>query len=159
MGVAGSGGNYDRHIYLDGAGKVWFGVYNGGDDTISTPTSYNDGSWHMAAATISSSGMALYVDGVLRGHQQQHGGRGEHRLVAGGLRQPVRLGVGLDRCQQSGHQQRRDPVNAPFLGSLDEATVYSGTALTRRQHLSPVLDPLIPRKARPSIQVRGRNSR
>ena len=67
VGVAGSGGNYDRHVYLDGAGKVWFGVYNGGNDTISSPASYNDGSWHMAAATISSAGMALYVDGVLRG--------------------------------------------------------------------------------------------
>ena len=31
VGVAGSGGNYDRHIYMDGAGKIWFGVYNGAD--------------------------------------------------------------------------------------------------------------------------------
>ena len=93
---------------MDGAGKIWFGVYNGGNDTISSPASYNDGSWHMAAATISAAGMALYVDGVLRGTNSNTVGRGEHRLVAGRLRQPVRLGVGLDRCQQSGHQQRRD---------------------------------------------------
>ena len=106
MGVAGSGGTYDRHIYLDGAGKVWFGVYNGGDQTISTPASYNDGSWHMAAATIGPAGMRLYVDGVLRGTNGNTDGRGQHRLVAGRLRQPVRLGRRVDRGQQPRDQQR-----------------------------------------------------
>ena len=49
---------------MDGAGKVWFGVYNGGFFTISSPTALNDGTWHMAAATLGPAGMHLYIDGV-----------------------------------------------------------------------------------------------
>ena len=29
VAVAGGGGTYDRHLYMDGNGRVWFGVYNG----------------------------------------------------------------------------------------------------------------------------------
>ena len=34
VALAGSGGTYDRHLYMDGNGKVWFGVYNAGDSLI-----------------------------------------------------------------------------------------------------------------------------
>ena len=129
VGVAGSGGNYDRHLYLDGAGKVWFGVYNGGNDTISSPASYNDGSWHMAAATISPSGMALYVDGVLRGTNSNttpEASTGWWRVGCGNL-----SGWGSDWTGANNPGTNSAvTVNAPFLGSLDEATIYSGTALT-----------------------------
>ena len=49
---------------MDGAGKIWFGVYNGGDQLISSPKTYNDSAWHMAAATLGAAGMRLYIDGV-----------------------------------------------------------------------------------------------
>ena len=52
VAVAGSGGTYDRHVYMDGNGRIWFGVYNGGDFVISSGTGLNDGAWHMAAATL-----------------------------------------------------------------------------------------------------------
>jgi hypothetical protein len=127
--VAGSGGNYDRHIYLDGAGKVWFGVYNGGNQTIGTTASYNDGNWHMAAATLSSAGMALYVDGVLRGTDSNataEASTGWWRVGCGNL-----AGWGTDWTGPNNPgTTSTTATNVPFVGSLDEATVYAGTALT-----------------------------
>ncbi|WP_158437773.1 RICIN domain-containing protein [Naasia lichenicola] len=56
--------NYDRHLYLDAAGRLNFGVYNGSSKTLQTTGSYNDGTWHHAAGSMGSSGLTLYVDGV-----------------------------------------------------------------------------------------------
>ncbi|MBI4945358.1 MAG: C10 family peptidase [Bacteroidetes bacterium] len=56
---------YDRHIYMDNSGKLYFGVKNGSNYTISSPASYNDGAWHMAVATLSSNGIQLFVDTAL----------------------------------------------------------------------------------------------
>lgn len=61
----GSSGNYDRHLYLDNTGHVVFGVYPGSVQTVISPNTYNNGAWHFAAATLSSAGMRLYVDGTL----------------------------------------------------------------------------------------------
>ncbi|MGC0368559.1 LamG-like jellyroll fold domain-containing protein [Microbacterium sp. SLBN-111] len=60
-------GQYDRHVYLDTDGRIVFGVYPGQVVTIATPagTSYADGKWHAVVASLSSAGMALYVDGIL----------------------------------------------------------------------------------------------
>lgn len=58
-------GLYDRHIYMDGDGRIWFGVVNGGLITLSSPGTLNDGAWHMAAGTQSPAGMRLYIDGAL----------------------------------------------------------------------------------------------
>ena len=60
--------NYDRQIYMDNAGHLIFGVYKNGDLTASSSGAagvYNDNHWHQVVATLSSSGMALYVDGAL----------------------------------------------------------------------------------------------
>lgn len=59
----GNSSTYDRHIYMDPSGKVYFGVYNSGSFTINTPAAYNDGQWHQAVGTLSASGMVLYLDG------------------------------------------------------------------------------------------------
>jgi hypothetical protein len=67
FGVAQTGQSwqYDRHIYMNNAGQIYFGVYPTTVRTINSPLSYNDNSWHLATATLSSSaGMVLYVDGV-----------------------------------------------------------------------------------------------
>lgn len=64
----GSSGQYDRHIYMNNAGQLYFGIYNGSVQTISTVSSYNDNNWHLATATLSASqGMVLYIDGVQAG--------------------------------------------------------------------------------------------
>ncbi|MGC3992978.1 MAG: hypothetical protein QM779_02425 [Propionicimonas sp.] len=64
----GSDTTYDRHVYVDDAGRVVFGTYNGGFQVISSPagTSYADSAWHNVIATFSAgTGMKLYIDGAL----------------------------------------------------------------------------------------------
>ncbi len=56
---------YDRHIYMNNAGQLYFGVYPSTVKTINSTASYNDNNWHLVTATLSSiSGMVLYVDGT-----------------------------------------------------------------------------------------------
>lgn len=71
--ILGFGGNQvgassskDRQVWLDTLGKVNFGVWNGALQVIKTTASYNDALWHCVTAQLSSSGMKLYVDGVLQ---------------------------------------------------------------------------------------------
>jgi hypothetical protein len=68
----GSGSNgatssqYDRHIYMTNAGRLYFGIYTGATTVVTSPAPYNDGHWHLASATFSAAtGMRLYVDGAL----------------------------------------------------------------------------------------------
>ncbi|OMQ15649.1 hypothetical protein A7K94_0207985 [Modestobacter sp. VKM Ac-2676] len=59
-------GQHDRHVYMNNAGKLTFGVYSGTAETVTTDRSYNDGAWHLMTATFSpTTGLRLYVDGVL----------------------------------------------------------------------------------------------
>jgi len=63
---AGVSGTYDRHLYINNAGKVVFGLYASAVLSIASPLGYAaDGSWHHAAASLSPAGMQLYVDGAL----------------------------------------------------------------------------------------------
>ena len=59
----GTSSNYDRHLYLDNSGHVWFGVYNNTTSTLQSANPINDGKWHQVVATLGPNGMALYVDG------------------------------------------------------------------------------------------------
>jgi hypothetical protein len=62
----GAEANYDRHIYMDDSGKIYFGVFAGGiAEKIKSTLSYNNGAWHQAIASLSAGGMALYIDGGL----------------------------------------------------------------------------------------------
>uniref|UniRef100_UPI002624A24A PKD domain-containing protein n=1 Tax=uncultured Modestobacter sp. TaxID=380048 RepID=UPI002624A24A len=58
-------GSYDRHLYLDRSGYLYFGVYPNAERVLKTPSRVNDGRWHQVVATLSAQGMALYVDGEL----------------------------------------------------------------------------------------------
>lgn len=55
--------SYDRHLYLDNTGRVFFGAYQGAARTINSPSPVNDGAWHHLVATLGPDGMRLYVDG------------------------------------------------------------------------------------------------
>jgi alpha-tubulin suppressor-like RCC1 family protein len=58
--------NYDRHLYMDNAGHINFGIYNGGYEVITNTVACNDGQWHQAVGTLSSAtGLSLYIDGTL----------------------------------------------------------------------------------------------
>ncbi|KQR53546.1 cell surface protein [Leifsonia sp. Leaf336] len=59
----GTSGSYDRHIYMDNAGRIFFGVYPGGVATLNTAPGYNDGQWHQVTASLGANGMRLYLDG------------------------------------------------------------------------------------------------
>ena len=63
----GNSGSYDRHVYMDNAGKIWFGMYPGGTRTVNSSAAFNDGNWHQIVASLSPAGMALYVDGKIAG--------------------------------------------------------------------------------------------
>ena len=63
-----SSGSYDRHVYMLNSGRLVFGVYDGAQETITSPAVYNDGAWHHVVASLPSSwdgDMHLYVDGQL----------------------------------------------------------------------------------------------
>ncbi len=61
----GTSTNFDRHLYLDNNGHVYFGVDNGTKKVISTDSTFNDNQWHMLTASLSPNGMKLYVDAKL----------------------------------------------------------------------------------------------
>jgi PKD repeat protein len=65
--ATGNSGNYDRHVYMDNAGKIWFGAHPGGVRTVNSSAAFNDGQWHHVVATLGAGGMALYVDGKVVG--------------------------------------------------------------------------------------------
>ncbi|MFQ1003613.1 PKD domain-containing protein, partial [Modestobacter sp. SSW1-42] len=61
--ATGTSSNYDRHVYLDNSGYVYFGVNQSALRTLKSPARINDGRWHQVVATLSPSGMVLFVDG------------------------------------------------------------------------------------------------
>ncbi|HWV50455.1 MAG TPA: PKD domain-containing protein, partial [Microbacterium sp.] len=62
--ATGTSASYDRHIYINGQGRLTFGVYPGSVQAISSGTGYNDGSWHQVVGTLGTGGMEFFVDGV-----------------------------------------------------------------------------------------------
>jgi hypothetical protein len=102
--------SYDREILVDASGKVSFRVFNGTAIEVTSTDSYNDGSWHHALSTISASGMALYIDGVLAGSNQNN--------TAESYNGYWRIG-----CNSSANY---------FNGQLDDIRIY-GTALMADQ--------------------------
>jgi signal peptidase I len=131
VAMPGSGGTYDRHLYMDGAGKVWFGVYNGGFFTIASPTALNDGAWHMAASTMGASGMKLYIDGTQVATNANTAGEtttGWFRAGCGNLG-----GWGASWTGGNSPTTSTSPTqNRPFAGSLDEISIWQ-TVLTATQ--------------------------
>jgi hypothetical protein len=125
-----NGGQYDRHIYMDGNGYIWFGVWTGATTTIESPMSLNDGNWHMAVATMGSDGMKLYIDGNLAASNpnsvsQTYPAGGYWRVGCGNL-------SGWGGAWSGPNAPSATQQNDPFIGSLDEATIFT-TELTATQ--------------------------
>jgi signal peptidase I len=130
-------GQYDRHVYMDYSGKLWFGVWltaSGTPKTINTTTAYNDGNWHMMVATMGTTapaGMRLYVDGVLQASDpnttsETFANPGYWRFGCGNL-----SGWG-NAATWTGGGGPATQANVAFQGSLDEVAVYT-TELTATQ--------------------------
>lgn len=119
-------GNYDKHVYMTNEGRLVFGVYNGGTDTLTTSGTYRDGEWHHVAATQGPGGMALYVDGV----RAARNGVTTSQDYTGFWR------VGGDNL--NGWPNR--PASDNFGGTLDETAVYptvlSGARIADHYRLS-----------------------
>lgn len=120
---AGNGGTYDRHLYMDGNGYVWFGVYQGGDHLLKSAAPLNDGAWHMAVGTLSAAGMSLYIDGQPAGTDSQATGEattGWWRAGCGNL-----SGWSDGWTGPNAPPASSSPKNYPFLGSLDEVSIWN----------------------------------
>ncbi len=125
-------GAYDRHLFMDGQGRIWFGVYNNAHVALSSSTGLNDGQWHMAVGTQSSAGMRLYIDGLevaSNGNTVAETQTGWWRAGCGNL-----SGWG---GQWGGNNNpgtnSATTQNRTFAAALDEVSVFSGTALTAQQ--------------------------
>ncbi len=109
---SGSSGRYDRHLYIDTAGKLAYGVYVNGPKTIRTAATVTDGAWHMAAAVLGPDGQKLYLDGQLTGSDP---------LVTTGEDYSGFWRAGYDNL--SGWPN--NPSNFYFNGALDEFATFS----------------------------------
>ena len=64
-GGFGNSDNYDRQIYMDDSGHLYFGICSAVCPvTVNSAASYNDGSWHHVVGTYTANSMILYVDGA-----------------------------------------------------------------------------------------------
>ena len=112
----GNSTDYDRHIYLNNAGNLTFGVYPTTYRFLTSPLTYNNGQWHHVVGSMNSTGMDLFVDGRRVGHDTSTAGA---ELYSGYWR------VGGDNLNGwSG-----SPSKFSFTGSLADVAVYS-SALT-----------------------------
>lgn len=116
----GASSAFDRHLYLDNAGHLFFGVRTTTNNVVKSTGTYNNGAWHYAAATLSSSGMVLYVDGV---------------QVASNT--AVKTGTVYNGFWRLGGNSLGSWPSAPtslnLSGNLADAAVYTGKALTAAQ--------------------------
>jgi PKD repeat protein len=103
----GGSGNYDRNLYMEDNGRLTFGTWTGQTNTITTGSSYNDGTWHHVLASQSSDGLKLYVDGSLKGTNPQTGAQDM---------------TGYWRVASDTTWGNTSPY---FSGSLDELAIYS----------------------------------
>lgn len=121
-------GAYDRQLYLDGNGRIWFGVYNNAHVTLSSAAGLNDGGWHMAVGTQSAAGMRLYVDGALVGSNANTVAETQTGWWRAGCGNLAGWGANWGGSNNPG-TDAGVTQNRAFRGDLDEVTVFT-TALT-----------------------------
>lgn len=129
--AAPSDGAYDRMLYMDGTGRVRFAVYNNNHVALTSAAGLNDGNWHMAVGTQGSAGMRFYIDGQLVGQNSNNVAETQTGWWRAGCGNLAGWGVAWDGANSPGTDSAT-PQNRPFLGDLDEVTVYN-SALTAAQ--------------------------
>ncbi|RMB58146.1 PKD domain-containing protein [Tessaracoccus antarcticus] len=110
--ATGDSGSYDRHVYMDNAGRILFGVYPGAVKTVSSTASFNDGQWHHVVASLGSEGMRLYVDGKRVGQDV---------TVTSAQSYSGNWRIGGDNLNGWTNQ----PTSNYFSGSIDDVAVYA----------------------------------
>lgn len=107
----GTSGSYDRHVYMDNNGRIWFGVYPGSVQTVNSSASFNDGQWHQIVASLGANGMRLYVDGKVVGSRSD---------VTSGQQYAGYWRVGGDNLGGWSNQ----PSSNFFAGSIGQVSLY-----------------------------------
>ncbi|MFN3405251.1 MAG: DNRLRE domain-containing protein, partial [Cytophagaceae bacterium] len=104
--------NWDRCIWMVNDGRVFYGVHHSGIvKSVNTTASYNDGNWHLATATLSTTtGIKFFIDGVYVG--------GDATAVAG------QNYTGYWRFGYDTQTWVPAPASAFFNGSLDDILIY-----------------------------------
>lgn len=115
-GLCNSSTSCDRMLYMDTAGKVYFGVISSSTKyVVNNTTAYNDGKWHHAVGTLSSSGMQLYMDGV--------------SVASNGSITTANNWGATTYWRAGGYSSLTGWTNAPstnyFAGTIDEVAFYS----------------------------------
>ncbi|WP_449374622.1 PKD domain-containing protein [Arthrobacter psychrolactophilus] len=108
----GTSNSYDRQIYMDNLGRVFFGVYPGSTQILQSTARLNNGQWHQVIASLGSNGMALYIDGELVASRTD---------VTSGQSYTGYWRVGGDNLNSWPSQ----PNSNFFAGTIDEAAVYT----------------------------------
>jgi hypothetical protein len=54
----------DRMLWVDPTGKLVWGLYNGANDEVTSPSVVNTGNWVFAAVTVGPAGATMYVNGT-----------------------------------------------------------------------------------------------
>jgi hypothetical protein len=128
----------DRHLYMTDDGKIAFGIatpsgskkFKG--EAIVSPKSYNDGQWHQAAATVTTAGANLYIDGE-RVVPTDKNIPLDKNVTTGHVYSGFwRIGydtMDLDKIKKEWPGVSGDPI---FAGTVDNAAVYP-SALTAAQ--------------------------
>lgn len=115
---SGTSTSYDRHVYMNSAGALSFGVYTNKTNVITSGGGYADGKWHYVAASMDpTSGMTLFVDGV---------------QVASGANRYAQVYDGYWRIGSDSVNSWPNANGSYFVGDIDEFAVY-GTALSAAQ--------------------------
>ncbi|TJY72355.1 PKD domain-containing protein [Arthrobacter sp. CAU 1506] len=107
----GDSGSYDRHVWMDNSGRLWFGTWLGYAATVNSSKSYNDGQWHQLTATLGPQGMVLYVDGVRVADRSD---------VTSGQKYGGYWRIGGDNLNGWPSQ----PSSSRFTGNLDDVAIY-----------------------------------
>jgi hypothetical protein len=110
---------YDRHIYLDNAGHVVFGIWTGSPTVLTSPGVVNDGKPHQLVASLGPAGGRLYVDGALVASDPSW---------TVGQTYDGYWRVGWDSLGAWG--TGTDPADYGMDGTIDEAAVFDGKELT-----------------------------
>ncbi len=107
----GLSGSYDRHVYMDNSGRIFFGVYPGSVQTLSTGAGNNDGQWHQVVASLGANGMRLYLDGKPAGARSD---------VTSGQSYQGYWRIGGDNIGSWTNQ----PTSNYFSGDIDQVALY-----------------------------------
>lgn len=122
---SGSSTAYDRQVYMDNTGRIWFGVKPNTIRTVGSTTSYNDGAWHHVVATLGTNGMQLFVDG------ESVGARADTTTGQAPYQGFWRIGGDV-----VGSAWPSTPTSAHLAADIDDVAVYSSplTASQVRYH-------------------------